>query len=894
MTIVLALLFGFLGGLAEGEEGFLFGAALGLLAGLYTNLRARTHALEHRLDDAETKLAQFATGSKTPATAAPAETDPDTSMPEPMATPSIKVREPAADPPRAVAPADETPLRQAPGVALSNRIAETVKTFFTTGNVVVKVGVVVLFFGISFLIKYAHDRALVPIELRLAAIAAFGVAMLVVGWKLRQRNRGYAMVMQGGAVGVLYLTVFGAARLYNVLPLPLAFGMMLALVALSAALAVLQNAPALAAFGSAGGFLAPVLTATGQGSHVTLFSYYAVLNLGIFGIAWFKSWRVLNWLGFMFTFVIATWWGSRYYTPAHFATTEPFLVLLVLFYVAITVLFATRQPPRLRGFVDASLVFGVPTVGFALQSRLIRDIDFGLAYSALAAGIFYIGLACVLWARRGGELRLLAEAFLALGIVFATLALPLALDGHWTAAAWSLEAAGIIWIGLRQGRWLARSFGLLLQFAAAGLFVVGTDSQTTVPVVLNSAFIGAAMIAAAGLLSAYLYARYRTQLYPRESRVEPVLIAWGLLWWAAAVHHEVTLHAQNAHELALFILAATTSALALGHSARRLDWFAAARPPLLLLPLLGVFAGFDYALHSGRNPLSGWYGLAWIAGVAANFLLLRAYSATWRPAWLRGWHAGSAWLLIFLTTWTAVYAVDQIRDLHDTWLIATAGAVPPIGIVILRRLRRALPWPVAAFESSYCGSGLIPVVVALLVWLSLSAVSAGDPAPLAYVPLLNPLEVGGALVLTVATLWYVRLPQAGLRSAIPAQLAAAVLIAVGFVWFNAAIFRAVHHLNGVAYDFSPLWRSPVLQATLSIAWTVLGSAIMAIAALKLGARSLWIAGAAILALVVLKLFTVDLADIGTVARIVSFIGVGAVLLVIGYFAPLPPLQERAP
>jgi uncharacterized membrane protein len=56
-------------------------------------------------------------------------------------------------------------------------------------------------------------------------------------------------------------------------------------------------------------------------------------------------------------------------------------------------------------------------------------------------------------------------------------------------------------------------------------------------------------------------------------------------------------------------------------------------------------------------------------------------------------------------------------------------------------------------------------------------------------------------------------------------------------------------------------------------------------------RELWIAGAILLGLVIVKLFTVDLADIGTVARIVSFMGVGLLLLVIGYFAPLPPRTE---
>lgn len=295
--------------------------------------------------------------------------------------------------------------RRVPAVA--DKIWARVKGFFTDGNVVVKIGVVVLFFGVSFLIKYAHDRGMFPIEFRLSAIAAIGINLLVVGWKLRLRNHGHAMALQGGAIGILYLTVFGAARLYHVVPMELGFGLMIGLVVLSGALAVLQNAPGLAAFGSAGGFLAPVLTSTGEGSHIALFSYYAILNLGIFGIAWFKVWRGLNWLGFMFTFVIATGWGAKYYTSAHFSSTEPFLIVFILFYIGISVLFATRQPPRLRGLVDGSLVFSVPTVGFALQSRLVRGVDFALAYSSLALGALYVILALLLWRRYRDEMRLL-------------------------------------------------------------------------------------------------------------------------------------------------------------------------------------------------------------------------------------------------------------------------------------------------------------------------------------------------------------------------------------------------------------------------------------------------------------------------------------------------------
>ena len=76
-------------------------------------------------------------------------------------------------------------------------------------------------------------------------------------------------------------------------------------------------------------------------------------------------------------------------------------------------------------------------------------------------------------------------------------------------------------------------------------------------------------------------------------------------------------------------------------------------------------------------------------------------------------------------------------------------------------------------------------------------------------------------------------------------------------------------------------------AALALALTVGGA--------KKEQRTIWLTGAALLALVVLKIFTVDLAGTGTIGRIVSFLVVGLLMLVIGFFAPLPPKKtEQSP
>jgi uncharacterized membrane protein len=53
-------------------------------------------------------------------------------------------------------------------------------------------------------------------------------------------------------------------------------------------------------------------------------------------------------------------------------------------------------------------------------------------------------------------------------------------------------------------------------------------------------------------------------------------------------------------------------------------------------------------------------------------------------------------------------------------------------------------------------------------------------------------------------------------------------------------------------------------------------------------RPVWICGAALMGAVVVKLFVVDLSGIGTLERIVSFLGVGVLMLLIGYLSPVPP------
>jgi uncharacterized membrane protein len=117
-----------------------------------------------------------------------------------------------------------------------------------------------------------------------------------------------------------------------------------------------------------------------------------------------------------------------------------------------------------------------------------------------------------------------------------------------------------------------------------------------------------------------------------------------------------------------------------------------------------------------------------------------------------------------------------------------------------------------------------------------------------------------------------------------------ILSVVAFLWLNSLIARSIHFYRDVAYTLEALYDSMVFQMSISILWTLLALGITYLAH-RLVRRRLWITGVSLLAVVVLKLFFVELANTGTVERIVSFITVGVLMLVIGYVAPIPPARE---
>ncbi|MYM72569.1 DUF2339 domain-containing protein [Duganella sp. FT134W] len=674
------------------------------------------------------------------------------------------------------------------------------KAWLFGGNLVAKLGLLILFIGVSFLLKYTAARVSVPIELRLAGIVLADIALLAWGWRIRLSRPAISLPVQGAALGVLMLVTFGAFRLYHLIPGGMAFALLLVLTVFTCLLAVLQDAMWLAIFGIVGGFATPIMASSGGGSHIGLFSYYALLNAGVLYLALGRSWRPLNLLGFFFTFAIATAWGVLRYTPENYLSVQLFLLLFFAFYVSIPLAYARQQAVKLKSYVDGTLVFGTPMLGFGLQFSLVKDMPFGVAFSALALGLVYIGLTTVL--RRRPTLALLSDAFLALGVVFGTLAIPFALDGRWTSAAWALEGAGIVWIGLRQKQKLAWMFGLLVQ-AGAWISFFGTVTGLSPEKAMESnVWLGFLLLA----ITAFLMAtRFRAQ-DERSNKLFTLLasafLAFASVWLIAGAWTEIFLRTDGVAQANLLVISALLAAMVLYFIARKMQWRLASAMALAAQGVAGVMlAALTVLQWDWGNPSPNLFDkpvlgalLICAGALFSSWALMRNDGATpgtvnhtlsritmlWGGLW---WYIMTA---PYLAGWLAAnYSLSENTGWYrpDALVMAIYGMLVAVSAIPPTLLARRLQWPSLRVLATPAWIGLAIITAGTLVklyldtrlpraslWLAYAALwLAGEwmlrawPSngwPLGAVPLrlLHVLRTGGLwlMIWPVAAIWITR------------------------------------------------------------------------------------------------------------------------------------------
>ncbi|HEY2844998.1 MAG TPA: DUF2339 domain-containing protein, partial [Bryobacteraceae bacterium] len=205
----------------------------------------------------------------------------------------------------------------APPVAPPDAVPNTnLETTFGL-NWINRIAVLTLLLGAAFLFKYGVDNDWFGPAARVALGAAAGLIALFSGHRLWLRNQiVFAQGIIGLGIALLYLSIYAAAMLYQLLPPSLAFVAMCGVTAGAAGLAVLYDSQAVAALAMLGGYITPPALSTGEDHPWILFSYIFLLNLGGLALARLRQWKALEPIAAIATIVLYAGWFNQWFSDA--------------------------------------------------------------------------------------------------------------------------------------------------------------------------------------------------------------------------------------------------------------------------------------------------------------------------------------------------------------------------------------------------------------------------------------------------------------------------------------------------------------------------------------------------------------------------------------------------
>jgi len=736
------------------------------------------------------------------------------------------------------------------------------------------------------------DHGLLSPEIRVLGALALGLALLTIGWKQRHKKELYALILQGGAIGVLYFTLFAAFKLYDIIPQLFAFALLIVVCASSIMFAVLQRAISLAVIACVGGYLAPILLSTGSGNHIALFSYYLLISIGILIISFWQSWRILNLIGFIFTFVVAVLWGYGSFKAEFYLECQIFILANMIIYGVVAVLVSVRNNKKesYQNSFDLILLFSVPLTAFSLQYMITDHWPYAPAFSALGFGLFYLFGSLIVLRIWHSKAKQLALCGLAIGLSFSTLAVPLALTANSTALIWLIEGTLISYISLAQKQYRFGWVGTIIIFL--GIVSAITSSSNYMSDISFITLYG--VMSAVILFNACLWHHYRS-LYSSADAIKLLFIIMAVVFWSIWIINSVYLLSKSSAYIVQPIIACYVIAIWLWFIvAHKVNWPALRYAIIALWPVL-LLAFANNILFYQHTYYAGLWGLSWIVAFMSGYVYLyfdRNHLEEKSKKCPLILHISLLWIifawLYYEVSWALSFLPWGFEVIKWSILTAITGVII-LGFFVLNKYRR---FPIQLYRVQYWQIGLLPLGLYLLFQLVTGLYSNGKIIYWTYVPFINPLEETAAFAIMIVAVWLNKLvtsqTQPYQAQAIKSlQLTRLLVITLVFLWVNSIILRSLSEWLDIPWSFYSLWHNNIVQVVLSLTWTVISVVLVAVAHRYL-LRYIWFIGAILQAIVVIKLVLVDSIELDGLMRAFVFIGVALLMLVIGYLAPLPP------
>lgn len=736
------------------------------------------------------------------------------------------------------------------------------------------IGAIAVMFGLGFFLRYAFENDLINEPMRVILGLLGGGIFLGLGEFTRRKYNLYGQMLTGLGVGVFYLSIYAAINFYHLISTPFAFVGMIVVTILGVALAVWNDSMPLAALAQFGGLITPVLLSTGENSPHALFSYIALLNIGILAIAYWKIWRHLFVLGFIGTAIHFLVWFSTFYTPEQLLIAIGYasLFFLIFFGVLIMQLIMKRTT---QDEVDLTLTTA-NSVAYFLMSYFIINPTYhelmGLFTTILA--ILHLSVGFVISATDESSKKF-HYFLIAIGLVLLVLAVPIQFEKNWITIGWATEGLVLTFLGfLMKSKYLRHfAFGVFMLSFIRLIFVDGALHSTTPW--LNDRMLAYLLSILFMSVASGLYYYNKNNLEEDEG----ILLSFVPLLPACLLISGVTLEINDFFGKYWLSVSWSLIGLLIGIIALSLKNFL-----LRILGLLALAATFFRIITVDANLhlQTAWINertFVFLVAIFAGAVFAILYNLFRESTTQNEYDVTFSSLLLYvyvLTLWGFTSEVLSFYPEKDYWLPviwSTGGLLGGLSALFFRNIYLQL---------AVCVSFIMATMHLLLVEGSVNLEN--------YTPLLNSRAFAFLVVIITGGIFVYIFQQFNdfLNTEYQKNIKNGFYSAISFLVLFLISVEVLDFFNKQFHDLSSEEKSGQevsydnrKRAALSVAWTVYSLILLVLGIIK-KAKLTRLFGIALLGVTIFKVFLYDIANLDDFYRFISYLSLGLILLLIGY------------
>lgn len=357
---------------------------------------------------------------------------------------------------------------------------------FIGTNVISKIGILVTIIGVFIGAKYAIDNELISPLMRIMAGYCAAAALVVVAFGLKKKYQYFSSVLMGGGLAVTYFMTYIAFSFYGLLPMWIAFIVMVITTGAAVGIALWYNQKVIALIGQIAAYAIPFLLGNKSGNVFGLFAYISFINIGLLILSFKKDWKALYHIAFFLTWMVYLFWlAAGNQVTRNFSAGLLFLTInFFTFYITFLSYKVFKKEQYRLGEIGILLLNALFYFfsGIYLIEESFQNIHF-LTWFTISNAFIHFAAGYFIYRLKLADTTVF-QFVSGLGLLFVTVAIPIELDGSWVTLLWTVEATTLVYIASVSKRPLYLDIALPLVIVA--VFSLWHDWSYSYPYLLSS------------------------------------------------------------------------------------------------------------------------------------------------------------------------------------------------------------------------------------------------------------------------------------------------------------------------------------------------------------------------------------------------------------------------